>query len=121
MEFVTYEIAKKLKEKGFKEGCIKYFNANKALVWCTSPWLLMDFNNYISDPSRISAPTIFQTLKWLRKEKKIHITVPYEKEGFYFCIKQIDCDLIYNLIQTKSTKLKVLITLILMKKLRLQE
>lgn len=35
-DFVSYEIAVKLKEKGFDEGCYKYYE-NRALKWSNSP------------------------------------------------------------------------------------
>lgn len=72
MEFVPFEIAKKLKEKGFNEGCYKYYE-NKELKWSSSPWIEPRYNSYM--PHRISAPTISQVLKWLREEKKIFVVI----------------------------------------------
>lgn len=56
MDFVTFEIAKKLKEKGFP---IKTKTEGK--------WGLTELKE---EPI---APTISQVLKWFREEKKIHI------------------------------------------------
>lgn len=55
-DFVTYEIAKKLKEKGFKY--------NK-----------MNLLDRICMENQINHPTISQVLKWLREEKNIFIAI----------------------------------------------
>lgn len=55
-DFVTFEIAKKLKEKGFP---IKTKTEGK--------WGLTELKEVDT------LPTISQVLKWLREEKKIHI------------------------------------------------
>ena len=87
-DFVTFEIAKKLKEKGFNEGCYKYYE-NKELKWSNSPWLEPRYNSYM--PHRISAPTISQVLKWLRKEKKYHVYAAYGAVSkFRYVIIQLD-------------------------------
>ena len=74
-DFVTFEIAKKLKEKGFNLGVYRYYE-NKVLKWSNSPWLEPKYNDYREHI--IAAPTISQALKWLRKEKKIHICVDFD-------------------------------------------
>ena len=53
-EFVTYDIALKLKGKGFKEGS--------------------DF---------IDLPTVSQVLKWLRKEKKLYVFIDLCQHNIY--------------------------------------
>lgn len=71
-DFVTFEIAKKLNEKGFDWSCSRYYSVdNKKLKK----------NEYWAYEERISAPTISQALKWLREVKKIHIGVLYH--GYY--------------------------------------
>ena len=72
-DFVTFEIAKKLKEKGFsleKTEIYGKFDSDGLF----HPQL---YFNYIEtmDCDEIIAPTISQVLKWLRKEKKISIEV----------------------------------------------
>lgn len=69
-DFVSFEIAKKLKEKGFNEGCYKYYEG-KELKWSNSPWLKPQYNDYLSHIT--AAPTISQVLKWLREKKLILI------------------------------------------------
>ena len=96
-DFVTFEIAKKLKEKGFKEKCLAYYDVedNVGLLYntqysdealpCQYTDLLQchntgeaegqpDDSNYCVD-----APTISQVLKWLREEKKIHVEIDIMK------------------------------------------
>ena len=70
-DFVSFEIAKKLKEKGFsleKTEIYGKFDSDGLF----HPQL---YFNYIEtmDCNEIIAPTISQVLKWLRKEKKISI------------------------------------------------
>lgn len=59
MEYVTFEIAKKLKEKGFDWETSNVYERNT--IAC----------RYEDYPK----PTISQVLKWLREEKKIHIEI----------------------------------------------
>ena len=54
-DFVPYDIAVKLKEKGFEWDKITTYNPRTKVR-----------NNHIE-------PTIYQVLKWLREEKKIHV------------------------------------------------
>lgn len=81
-DFVSFEIAKKLKEKGFPQRP-DYFNYSSYYDWdglrkihslCNaSVW----FDPNISRDNIYFAPTIPQVLKWLRNEKKIHICIDF--------------------------------------------
>ena len=71
MEFVTFEIANKLKEKGFKWDRIITYN----------PSVLVRHNHI--------EPTISQVLKWLREEKKIHIEFFLYDGKYSYFIKSI--------------------------------
>lgn len=66
-DFVTYEIAVKLKEKGFNEPCYGYYHLNGGDD-------SFDFLNSLNS-FRIAAPTISQVLKWLREKKKLHVSI----------------------------------------------
>lgn len=83
MEFVSFEIAKKLKDLGFDEPfvffyreddedkCVHIVNINKPIIYCDK-----------IDDEVIIAPTISQVLKWLRKEKLILIGLsPMQEYG----------------------------------------
>ena len=80
MEFVTIEIAKKLKEKGFTEKCLAYYVEGDSIILNESmpesegevfnmENLLFSCNRECSE-SMFDAPTIAQVLKWLREKKR---------------------------------------------------
>ena len=84
--FAPFELAVKLKEKGFREPCIAHyccldgnilkFNITTDCIRGSNVKCLNDENNIYTD-----APTISQVLKWLRKKYYIHIsTKPYPCE-----------------------------------------
>ena len=78
-DLVILEIAKKLKEKGFREECLCHYVGKDLVYNIESPIANNQFrfshNKYdnIWHRDNIDAPTISQVLKWLRKEKKISI------------------------------------------------
>lgn len=73
-EFVTFEIAKKLKEKGVKEVCLCHYIGNDIVYNIESPisnyqmWFCHNKQDNILHRDNIDAPTISQVLKWLREE-----------------------------------------------------
>lgn len=85
MEFVTFEIAKKLKEKGFRELCLAYYTNGDPLYYNYSHRAGACFKDcYLShnlmpedsvSGKFVDAPTISQVLKWLREEKNIFIAI----------------------------------------------
>lgn len=84
-DFVTFELAVKLKEKGFIELCLAYYTNDDTLYYnyshkqgpcyrdCYLSHNLMPKDSVSG--KFIDAPTTSQVLKWLREEKKIHINV----------------------------------------------
>ena len=85
-DFVTYEIAVKLKEKGFREKCLcRYRNYSKTLhINEVEPEFAREidyseffkcYNSYID--SDIDAPTISQVMRWLREVKKLHLEISF--------------------------------------------
>lgn len=117
MEIVPFEIAKKLKEKGFKEKCLAYYDIddNVGLLFnmqyysdytcpCQYTDLLQSHNTDLTvtqpDDSEncCDAPTISQVLKWLREEKKIDISpccyrgFQGEFMGWYYLIVDMRVD-----------------------------
>lgn len=87
MDFVSFEIAKSLKEKGFKEKCVAYYwisineHTPSFVVEDNMPDegiciidLLSEHNKAEWSPF-IDAPTISQVLKWLREVKKIFVAI----------------------------------------------
>ena len=76
-DFVTYELAKKLKEKGFDEPCYGYYHCNggnDSFELCGD----RDFQNS-KNQYRVAAPTISQVLKWLREEKGMELYSNYNR------------------------------------------
>lgn len=110
MKFVNFSIAKKLKEKGFKEECLCHYIGDDLVYNIESPiannqlWFSHNKFDNIWHRDNYDAPTISQVLKWLREEKKILITIiPQEKnlghDTLCFCVYRITEDLyqpIYN-------------------------
>jgi hypothetical protein len=97
-DFVTYEIAVKLKEKGFNERCLAYYTKDSDFFYNTSYGLEVEyaFKSFNSRPNhicgkRIDAPTISQVLKWLREEKHLHIHIEYifSEDTLWICEVQI--------------------------------
>lgn len=79
-DFITYELAIKLKEKGFDYPCIGHYVNNQLYVAHYQ-------NAFHSDNDEsVDAPTIPQVLKWLREEKKIHIIVEISDSGWYYTL-----------------------------------
>ena len=100
MDFVSFELAKKLKEKGFEiptrsivamyneQGV--FFTLTTAADYQVSPSgykcrCYYDYDDF--DEHDFIAPTISQVLKWLREEKKIHIKPVLWSMGWYVDIR----------------------------------
>ena len=81
MDFVTFDIAKKLKKKGFKLACIGHYEGDR-----------FEYNTYDGYDINISyiarsyndddrfveytdVPVICQVLMWLREKKKLHVSI----------------------------------------------
>lgn len=75
MDFVTFEIAKKLKEKGFNEYSDRSYTKIGLFNYTETYKESKEFYCY--------APTISQVLKWLRKEKKIYVLIEVEYEDWF--------------------------------------
>jgi hypothetical protein len=76
MEFVTYEIGKKLQEKGYTHGYNRFGYCPIYSDECTIKYL-SDVGAYEEDyyGEHIPCPTIDEVLRWLREEKKIYIII----------------------------------------------
>lgn len=80
-DFVTYEIAKKLKEKGYPMEEIPtggIDNRNFPILYD----LPKEHPNW-QDCKAWWVPTISQVLKWLREEKKIYVLIEVEYEDWF--------------------------------------
>ena len=96
-DFVPFELAVKLKEKGFtckypfgmynESGSYCPLTTSSDYVTCESGYkyrCYYDYNDF--DENDFIAPTISHVLKWLEDKKKIFLTVDIEPMGFFFII-----------------------------------
>ena len=94
MEFVSFELAKKLKEKGFNEVCYDYY---EPLMHCLNKIKTPCTNEDGESCGIITAPTISQVLKWLREKKGIHICISLGTYSDWDCeISKIDGNVYCN-------------------------
>lgn len=85
MDFVDFNLARKLKEKGFPQHWSDqhYILENEYeddVFEVGSKYPVEIIYDYIST---IAAPTISQVLKWLREEKKIYVLIEVEYEDWF--------------------------------------
>ena len=73
-DFVNFDLAKKLKEKGFNVPFYFYYRTDDKLFRHANITNPLVYGDEVDDEV-IIAPTISQVLKWLREEKKIHIGI----------------------------------------------
>jgi hypothetical protein len=101
-DLVNFELAQKLKEKGFKEKCLCYYVGEDLYYNIESPiannqlWFSHNKFDNIWHRDNYDAPTISQVLKWLREEKKIHIGIGYSpRKKWRYVVMYMD-DRFYN-------------------------
>jgi hypothetical protein len=91
-QFVTYEIALKLKELGFDEECLGYYHINQN--YSNGYSFTMGDDTRTSDCT-VKAPLWQQTLRWFREKHDLHINVItryhelYNKRYWQFTIFRI--------------------------------
>lgn len=101
MEVCNFEIAKKLREKGFKEQCVAhYYPSGSELFFNQTTFrgaivedCLYSYNSLPVEcigSELIDAPTITQVLKWFRETKGLHIEVRFDSRGFGACINKYE-------------------------------
>lgn len=117
-EFVTFEIAQKLKEKGFKEPCFGWYYPSdvsgydyRTLIMSNRSTCRGDrykdllISHY--DDKYIDAPTISQVLKWMRNEMKINIEIFLYNRTYSYFIKSVthidDDDLFHQCLNEDTT------------------
>ena len=84
--YVSFEVAKLLKEKGFNEKCFALYDPNKILIPCG---IRLDNIQVGKVEGSYSAPTHQMACEWLRENYKIHVS-PYPLSlGWYFEIFDI--------------------------------
>jgi hypothetical protein len=94
-DYVSFETAKLLKEKGFNERC-KAFRSPSGKLFYSSNYI-KNFEEKKTIGGAVTAPTLAVAMKWLREEHNIFISIIYEKydEVFIADVKSpvsgIDC------------------------------
>lgn len=76
-EFVTFELAEKLKEKGYNKPFYFYYRTDDECIHHVNTCAPLVYSDKIDDEVVI-APTIYQVLKWLREEKNIDVEIHAE-------------------------------------------
>lgn len=99
-DFITFEIAKKLKEKGFDERCLLHYTStgsfySNEIDTYDRPNQFLDYSDFLkcfnvgNSIGHIDAPTISQVLKWLSEEKNIYISIFIDDDS--------DCPVTYEI------------------------
>jgi hypothetical protein len=90
--FVSYEIAKKLKEVGFSDECMAFYAGNPFDVnyeWrlniCRNAW-----HTHKNNTTTVIAPMYQQIMDWFREKKGINIFIDYfYYDGFHYGFKWV--------------------------------
>lgn len=88
-DYVSFETAKLLKEKGFDGQCLSKYNSN-GCIWDNIRYDGMLLGNNDIFPQEYLAPTLQMAMKWLREEKHIPVEILWrydvdsDMEEWYF-------------------------------------
>lgn len=82
-DYVSFETAKLLKEKGFDEATNRYYNAQCDQIRTVSDTFMWHWNNEefvkrVLMDGAIAIPTLQMTMKWLREVHKLHIWIAHK-------------------------------------------
>lgn len=89
-DYVSFEVAKLLKEKGFDEPCTTRYNTDKRFISSLS-----HFKNSEINKDSVNVPTLQMAMKWLREEKRTSIIIEFDltKRGYCPYVHQLDYDM----------------------------
>ena len=92
-DFVPYELALKLKDKGFRKPCIATYDKDGMLgynyVQPTSIRAVGFEECLVYSNDCVMAPTISQVLKWLREEKNMFIEMFLYNGKYSYLVKSV--------------------------------
>ncbi len=71
--YVSFEVAKLLKEKGFEGDCFKFYTPHNKLLWSYLHYHDFDIKD------KIDVPTHQMAMAWLRTKHGLHITIIFSK------------------------------------------
>ena len=77
-DYVSFETAKLLKEKGFDEPCFRY--AESKGIYESGKWTVANVTG-----GGIGVPTLQMAMKWLRKEHGLHCHSDYDIVLGWYC------------------------------------
>lgn len=98
-DYVNFEVAKKLRKKGFRELCNRFYREGGSCDG--SPWRI----DYNKDLGRYSRPTLYDAQKWLREKHNIDVLPIIREESLpkkdYCCYiyknaKVVSCKVAYG-------------------------
>lgn len=101
-DYVSLEVAKMLKEKGFGEPCNKWYGRNGSIF---NDAHKSNHNNSIPNDSRISMPSLYEAQKWMRESHNIDVLPIIREESLpkkdYCCYiyknaKVVSCKVAYG-------------------------
>ena len=93
-DYVSFETAKLLKEKGFDDEYTNAFYDKNGNLYFID--ILSDFYEHPDNDTDITASTLYMTMKWLREVHKLHIAILWDcgayigKNSFYYHIDRMD-------------------------------
>lgn len=83
-DYVSFEIAKLLKEKGFDEPCLMCYTSDKKLG------NYGHYNSYKnSEVFALTAPTLQMAMKWLREVHNLHCDIGYDDLDWFWNILDV--------------------------------
>lgn len=85
-DYVSFETAKLLKEKGFDDEYTNAFYDKAENLYFID--LLSDFSNHPDNDTDIAASTLYVAMKWLREKHKITIGILFKEDRIYYEIHQ---------------------------------
>lgn len=77
-DYVSFETAKLLKEKGFDEPCFRYAESKE--IYESGDWMVANVTG-----GAIGVPTLQMAMKWLREVHNLHCSVDYDYVLGWYC------------------------------------
>lgn len=77
-DYISLEVAKLLKEKGYHESCNLYYYEEERIG---DGELCVDWNNKFK--FSFSCPTLYEAQKWIRESKKLNIMVDFDESQLW--------------------------------------
>lgn len=85
-DYVSFEVAKLLKEKGFNEPCFSQYTKTGSIWNCQAP------ENFNESEGCYSRPSLYEAQKWIRDKQDFHIEICKQSDGWYLYIYDISIE-----------------------------